>query len=66
MSIFILGTILGKGFPKAQAYTVHSISDKVVVTTREATGNPATDFAVASNREVISSNMAKVEMANNV
>ena len=50
MSIFIVGTILGKGFPKAQAYTVHSISDKVVVTTREATGNPATDFAVASNR----------------
>ena len=30
-----------------------------MVTTREATGNPATDFAAASNREVISSTMAK-------
>ena len=37
-----------------------------MVTTREATGNSATDFAAALNREVISSNMVKVEMANNI
>ena len=66
MSNFIMGTILEKGFPQGQVHTFHSASVEVVVTTREATGNPATDFAAASNREVISSTMAKVEMENNV
>ena len=66
MSNFTMGTILEKGFPQGQVHTVHSTSVEVLVTTREATGNPATDFATASNREVLSSTMAKVEMANNI
>ena len=66
MSNFTMGTILEKGFPQGQVHTFHSASVEVLVTTREATGNPATDFTAAQNQEVMSSTMAKVEMANNI
>ena len=47
MSNFTMGTILEKGFPQGQVHTVHSTSVEVLVTTCEATGNPATDFTAA-------------------